>query len=121
MESEFRHADDHWKHFYESDHKWSWSITPLYYLHMLRAVAHGDAEVGFQGDQIPEGMTEDDYSLTNGPIPDLWFQWARPPEKRKFVYPEKKNDGVDEVDEVEGSDLPPCESQKENWDSEDCP
>ena len=111
---------DHWKEFYESDHKWSWSITPLYYLHMLLAVSYGDAMVGWQGDQMPEGMTADDYGpLANGPIPDLWFQWVRPPDKRKFAYPEKKNEC--DIDEIEISDLPPSRAQRENWDSKNCP
>lgn len=108
---------DYWKEFYESDGKWPWCNVPLYYLHILLAVAYGDARVGFQGDKIPEGMTPEDYPLTGGPIPDLWFQWARPPEKRKFAYPEIADDPKEQAI----SDLPSKTSQRENWDSEDYP
>lgn len=109
---------DHWKEFNNSDHGWSWSVVPLYYTHMLLAVAYGDAEVGFQGDIMPEGASSEDYPLTGRPIPDLWFRWTRPPEKRKFVYPEKMNDGPDDLEITE---LPSRTPQKENWDSPENP
>ncbi len=97
-----------WEEFNAETRKTPWCSVPLYYRHMLDAVAYGDAQVGFKVFKYPDFGAE---------IPDVWFQWLRPPEKRKFTYPEYTGTPKDK----ELDDMPHKVSQKENWDSPDHP
>lgn len=64
-------ASERFSEFY-SDTIWcAFCSTPLYFTHMLIAVAEGDAEVKRAGD----------------PCSDWFFRWIKPPAERRYRYP----------------------------------